>query len=286
MVYTHGMGMYERVNPGRFNPVNVAPPPTGPVAAATAQTGPGMYSSPEEAYQKTGIAGYGKTFQQLLAERDANQGKASQMTAAYGGNDAQGQYTAGTATGYQPTWQDMAAFESSWDAGNQGVFDPRYQGLIKKVGTWDALRPFVNLYSYNPTAFAGFKEANPNWNYSYGGSLQDLYGATLLPQGYVGGSPGQAWLDWVKGGKIVPTGWNGSGSFAAPTNNPPPNPTPVNPPQNNGGPPSPTPIPPVNTGFQPTGPGYTFQNRNIGMKPLQTGFQPMNINPNQFNLGR
>lgn len=271
------------------------PPPSGPAAAAT------QYSSPEEAYQKTGIAGYGKTFEQLLAERYKND-EGARLNSGYGGVNDQGQYLMGTPTGYQPTWQEMAQMASSWDADRKGFMDPWTQELIKKVGTWGELTRWVNKYHYNPSSFEGYAAANPN-GLAYGMSSRE---ADIAKLSWDETHKSQAQWD-AEGGyqasinAALARHGLGPHPFAPATGNPAtppatppvnnPAPTPQNPPQT--GPLS----SPINTGFQPTGPGYTYQNqnRNIGQNPLQppamTNNQPFNsytsnfqLNPNQFKL--
>lgn len=167
-------------------------------------------------------------------------------------------------TGYMPTWQEMAQLNSSWDSGRKGYMDDWYQNVLKKVGSQDQLNKYINQYSYDPNSFAGFKAANPNWQYSYGGSWKDLQGAMnpqptgpLPPTAIGGGGTGT--------GPLPPTGPGTGDHLGNPTGLPIPGASPIG-------------QKPIN--WQTYGGG-----QGGGMGMMQP-FNSFKINPNQFQLGK
>lgn len=170
----HPLGVRENPERPAFVPVDVpTPPPPAPPPATTSVTGPlGTFSSPEEAYQRTGIAGYGKSFADLIAARDADPRNQEQMRLREE-NDARIKGLTGGLDLSQGIWQGMDDYSLTGALGglaNSALGRQLGEALIRRWGSQNEVARRVNQY------WAGFidPEASHNFNYDYWQTLGTL----------------------------------------------------------------------------------------------------------------
>lgn len=250
-------------------------------------TPPAQYYSPGDAYQHTGIAGYGRTQQQLLQDSmDRNMDFINQR-AAY---DQQIKGMTGGIDLSQGIWAGMDDYALTGAVGglaNSALGRQLQEALVRKYGSTDAMNNMINKYWAgfidDPNNHGGFNRdywqkigsmnaqgmdtsrflaaganQHPGYNWSdYG--VDDATrrawnntAASLKAQGFSGGvvPPGTYGHEFANGSMTNAGNMGSQGGSNNNTTTPPPPPT-----------------SPVDTGFHPTGPGYT--NRAIGQHPLQ-----------------